>query len=187
MQADTVYATVEYTGAADGIYALDAADGSWRRVSPMTGALIANPGRTGSVFVLRGDSWAPTVDRITPDGHAARVGPPDRGPRPRVMTLYGPNVLAVAPWDPDVMFLGRNGSLLRTVDGGASWTDIGAPGEIQDIAASSEKGLLYVLTDRSLYRSKDGGERWTFMANVASASFTSPGGIAVHPRDSGCS
>ena len=101
------------------------------------------------------------------------------------MTAYGPNVLAIAPWDPRVMFLGRNGSLLRSLDGGASWGDIAAPGEVQDIVASSEAGLLYVRTNRSLYRSKDGGERWTFMATVAIPSFYEPGGMAVHPSDPG--
>jgi hypothetical protein len=183
--ADTIYATVQYTSAADGVYLLDVVDGSWRRASPLRGELIADPRGTGSVFVLQGDSWAPTLERLGADGRVTRVGPPDPGPRPKVVNVYAPTVVAVAPWDSDVVFFGRNGNLLRTVNGGASWTDIGTPGEVQDIAVSSEPGGLYVLTDRSLYRSKDSGARWTFMATVASASFYDPGGIAVHPRDAG--
>jgi hypothetical protein len=177
-----VYAAVEYTKASDGVYRLEAG-GTWRRVSPMPGQLIADPREDGSLYVLHSDIWAPTLDRIAADGAIARVGPPDRGPRPRSMVSYGPTVFAIARWEPSILYLGRNGSLLRSMDGGASWTDIGAPGEVQDIATSSEKGLLYVLTNRSLYRSKDGGERWTFMATVATASFAEPGGLAVHPHD----
>jgi hypothetical protein len=178
-----VYAAVEYTKASDGVYRLDQAGGTWRRVSPMPGQLIADPREDGSLYVLHSDIWAPTLDRVAADGAIARVGPPDRGPRPRSMISYGPTVFAIARWDSDILYLGRNGSLLRSMDGGATWTDIGAPGEVQDIATSSEKGLLYVLTNRSLYRSKDAGERWTFMATVATGSFAEPGGLAVHPRD----
>lgn len=179
----SVYAAVEYTKASDGVYRLDQAGGAWRRVSPEPGQLIADPREDGSLYVLHSDIWAPTLNRIAPDGAIARVGPPDPGPRPRSMTSYGPTVFAIARWDPNILYLGRNGSLLRSSDRGGSWTDIGAPGEVQDIATSSEKDLLYVLTNRSLYRSKDGGVRWTFMASVPTASFAEPGGLAVHPRD----
>jgi hypothetical protein len=184
-RSDAVYATVDYTSGSDGTYALDVADGTWRRLSPGGGELIADPRGTGSLYIVHDDSWAPTVERLTTDGQTTHASPPDPGPRPRSMNLYGPTVLAIAPWDPDVLFLGRNGRLLRSLDGGVNWSDIGAPGEVQDIAASAEKGLLYVLTNRSLYRSKDGGGRWTFMATVASASFAEPGGLAVYPRDPG--
>ena len=184
-RGDAVYAMVEYTSAADGIYISESGAGFWRQASSRRGELIADPRGGGSVYVLHDDSWAPTLERVTADGKVAPLGPPDPGPRPRVVNVYAPTVFAVAPWDPEVLFFGRNGRLLRSLNGGASWSDIGAPGEVQDIAASSERGLLYVLTDRSLYRSKDGGERWTFMATVATASFATPGGLAVHPRDPG--
>lgn len=179
-----VYAAIEYTKASDGVYRLDEASGTWSRVSLTPGQLVAVPREEDSLYVLHSDIWAPTLDRIAADGAIERVGPPDRGPRPQSMVLYGPTVFAIARWDPNILYLGRNGSLLRSMNGGASWTDIGAPGEVQDIATSSDKGLLYVLTNRSLYRSKDGGERWTFMATVATATFAEPGGLAVHPRDS---
>jgi hypothetical protein len=184
-RGDAVYAMVEYTSAADGIYASESGGGSWRQRSSRRGELTVDPRGGGSVYVLHDDSWAPTLERVTADGTSAQVGPPDPGPRPRVVNVYAPTVFAVAPWDPEVLFFGRNGRLLRTLNGGASWNDIGAPGEVQDIAGSSEKGLLYVLTDRSLYRSRDGGERWTFMATVATSSYATPGGLAVHPRDPG--
>jgi hypothetical protein len=179
----TVYAAVEYTKASDGVYRLDQAGDAWRRVSSEPGQLTADPREDGSLYVLHDDIWAPTLDRVTADGAVARVGPPDRGPRPRSMTSYGPTVFAIARWDPNILYLGRNGSLLRSSDRGGTWTDIGAPGEVQDIATSSERDLLYVLTNRSLYRSKDGGVRWTFMASVPTATFAEPGGLAVHPRD----
>lgn len=182
-RGDAVYAMVEDTSTADGMYVSESGGGSWRQASSRGGDLVADPRGDGSVYVLHDDAWAPTLERITADGRIAQVGPPDPGPRPRVVDVYAPTVFAIAPWDPAILFFGRNGRLLRTTNGGASWSDIGAPGEVQDIAASSEKGLLYVLTNRSLYRSKDGGERWTFMATVATASFATPGGLAVHPRD----
>jgi len=184
-RAEALYAMVEYTSGADGMYVSESGGVSWRQASSRRGELIADPRGGGSVYVLHDDSWAPTLERITADGRIAQVGPPDPGPRPRAFNVYGPSVLAIAPWDPEVLFFGRNGTLLRSLNGGQSWNDIGAPGEVQDIAASSERGLLYVLTNRSLYRSKDGGERWTFMATVASASVLWPGGLAVHPRDPG--
>ena len=179
-RGDSIYATVAYTTAADGTYVLDMADGSWRLLSREPG-VIAGPHSAGSVYVIHGDSWAPTLERIAPDGGIAPVGLPDTGPR--VVTRYGPNVLVIAPWDPEVLFFGLNGRLLRSLDGGGSWSDIGAPGDVQDITASSEVGLVYVRTNTGLYRSKDGGARWTFMATVAGSSFYETGGVAVHPRD----
>jgi hypothetical protein len=97
----TVYAAVEYTTASDGVYRLDQAGGAWRRVSSEPGELIADPREVGSLYVLHSDIWAPTLDRVTADGAIARVGPPDRGPRPRSMTSYGPTVFAIARWDPN--------------------------------------------------------------------------------------
>ena len=184
-RGDAVYAMVEYTSTADGMYVSESGGGPWRQASSQRGDLIADPRGDGSVYVIHDDVWAPTLERVTADGRTAQVGPPNPGPRPRVVNSYAPTVFAVAPWDPDVLFFGRNGRLLRSLNGGGDWSDIGSPGEVQDIAASSERGLLYVLTNRSLYRSQDGGERWTFMATVATAGYATPGGLAVHPRDPG--
>ena len=179
----TVYVTLEYTTSADGIYASDPS-GSWRKVTATTGSPVADPLRQDTVYVLHSSSWDPTVDRLNERG-LEPIGPPSRGPRPKSQNVYGPSLLAVAPWDSGALYLGRNGGLLRSVDRGNTWDDIGAPGEVQDIAVSSERNVLYVLTERSLYRSRDGGERWTFMATVPSShEMFRSGSVAVHPRDS---
>jgi len=49
-------------------------------------------------------------------------------------------------------------SLLRSTDGGASWSDLGRP-DVRDLAAAPD-GVLYAATDRGVLRSTDAGATW---------------------------
>jgi photosystem II stability/assembly factor-like uncharacterized protein len=73
--------------------------------------------------------------------------------------------VAVDSYDTEVIWLGESsGDLLKSPDGGASWTNIkGFGNEIMRIAVSpSDTRVVYVATKASgVWRTVDGGENWT--------------------------
>ena len=102
-----------------------------------------------------GDSWHRVeMHGVQPDAYAALA-------IDRAGTLYA---------------TGRG--LLKSSDGGATWSPSGLSGQIRDIAMDS--GLLYASTDAGLFRTTDGGASWQPLGRGANV----PGGsVVADPRD----
>ena len=95
-----------------------------------------------------------------------------------VPVRYGPFPPVPDPWTPGGFYLPENRhesnsplgtwdlvgtSLHHTSDEGSTWRvlDLDLGSEMRDLAVSdSEPGLVYILTEESLFRSDDGGETW---------------------------
>jgi len=79
--------------------------------------------------------------------------------------------LAAQPGNPDVLYVGTNGSgLYRTRDGGKNWEtlDVRLGVTIHAIAvAAHQPALVHVATDQGLFRTTDGGITWEAPLPVA--------------------
>jgi photosystem II stability/assembly factor-like uncharacterized protein len=67
------------------------------------------------------------------------------------------------PADPTVLYAGKKGGVLKSSDGGASWSTLGVGLEIpwvQSMFAPRHGGTLFAGTPGGLYLSKDGGKTW---------------------------
>jgi photosystem II stability/assembly factor-like uncharacterized protein len=85
------------------------------------------------------------------------------------LSLEGRGAQCVAgdPADPETVFAGlRGGGVMRSSDGGRSWSDCALPAEdVFSIAVSPAGGAVYAGTEPSaLYRSDDGGRTWRELA-----------------------
>lgn len=68
--------------------------------------------------------------------------------------------------------------VLKSSDGGATWSSSGLSGQIRDIAMDS--GVLYASTDAGLFRTTDGGASWQPLGHAPNV----PGGsVVADPRD----
>jgi photosystem II stability/assembly factor-like uncharacterized protein len=163
---ERMYAVLSNT-VADGLYETNNGGGTWTRLSTVTGDLVADPARTGRVYVLTDDSWDPRVLRLD---RASRepvdIGPPSPGPRPQTVHEDGPNSVLAVPWSTDLVLLAKNGDLWRTTDSGVIWQSYGFLGSVQALAYASEARLIYLATEDTLLRSSDGGDRWTDVATL---------------------
>jgi photosystem II stability/assembly factor-like uncharacterized protein len=64
---------------------------------------------------------------------------------------------------------GSNGTVLRTTDGGATWTAASVPGaatlDFRDIEAVDENTAYVLATAGRIYKTTDGGKHWTLQYN----------------------
>jgi len=81
-----------------------------------------------------------------------------------VTSDFGVNDLALHPEDPDTLYAGTDGGVLKTIDGGASWApkNAGLSELSVDRLAISPLGpdVLYCAINENLYVSEDGAESW---------------------------
>jgi photosystem II stability/assembly factor-like uncharacterized protein len=156
-----MYAVLEHT-VADGLYETDNGGGTWTRLSAATGDLVADPARTGRVYILTRDTWDPRVLRLD---RASRepvdLGPPSPGPRPQEVAIDGPTALLAVPWSTDLVLLAKDGDLWRTANSGVTWQSYGFVGSVQALTYASGTRVIYLATEDALLRSTDGGDRWT--------------------------
>ncbi len=98
--------------------------------------------------------------------------------------------LAVHPHDDDVVFAAYyrgagTGGLIRSIDGGRSWTPLPVPGDPSLRALSispSNPEILYVGGLGGVWRSDDAGAGWTFVGDEGKP-FQFVESLAVDPRD----
>ncbi|GEM_PF-4069608 len=79
------------------------------------------------------------------------------------------NSIAVHPTNEQIVWLGGN-QLLRSTNGGGSWTDVGEGWVHEDIHAFSYRqpeNILYVGSDGGVFATDDDGETWTYIVNPA--------------------
>jgi hypothetical protein len=75
----------------------------------------------------------------------------------------GAQCIALDPADPDTVYLGLGaGGVMKTTDGGRTWTESGlGQDQVFSVAVSAANGAVYAGTEPSaLYRSDDAGETW---------------------------
>jgi photosystem II stability/assembly factor-like uncharacterized protein len=105
-----------------------------------------------------------------------------------------PNLLVLDAEDPEVMYLGSAGYLLRTEDGGSTWESIPPPGTMDNFypaAHPTTSGVVYVAVschpgappdfDCGVYRSWDFGDTWVSL--TAGLTDTHTMAIAFHPEN----
>jgi hypothetical protein len=102
--------------------------------------------------------------------------------------LAGPvSSVALAATKAGVMYAGRTGApILRSLDGGVSWQEVGAGVIVTALAVDPTNSfVIYAATARSgIYLSTDGGNNWTF-SNTGMVSGATPltvNTIAIDPR-----
>ena len=83
-----------------------------------------------------------------------------------------PNQIAIAPSDPQVMYLAAPGGVYRSRDQGWSWTSkptpIGAPNiALLAVSPASSDVVFAASTSAGLYRTADGGTSWTAVGSFA--------------------
>jgi photosystem II stability/assembly factor-like uncharacterized protein len=181
----------------DGVYKSTDNGSTWTNVglpeSERVARILVHPGNGDVVYAcVPGRLWSDSAER--------GVYKTTDGGKTWSLVLKGANLstgcsgLAMDPADPDVLFAGmwdfrrkgwtfRSGgdgptapsgsALLRTADGGTTWTpltaeaNVGLPkgpwGRVEVAIAPSDPKVVYALvesTDSALYRSDDGGRTW---------------------------
>lgn len=78
--------------------------------------------------------------------------------------VYG---LAALPGAPDVVFLAVDERLVRSLDGGRTWSDaagagnLALSGAVRAVGADITRGSLYAATSAGLFQSRTNGSQWT--------------------------
>ncbi len=94
--------------------------------------------------------------------------------------------LALQPGDPRVMYAGVEGGAYKSVDGGATWTEISRGLDVASPVSSfafdaANRSTVYAAQGIGLYRSDDGGESWSEIGPRNTGAFD----VATHPTVSG--
>lgn len=145
----------------------------------------------------RGATWSPIaalaggsalgvfVDRAHPDTVVSTLGVFGGSFRTtdgwQTWSKFSEGVLAVDPSDPSVLYgLGAAG-VEKSVDGGATWSAIGAPADTYRMTVDPRDGnKVFAITGLELWRSADAGATWQ-RAYVTSGLLRD---VAVDPSDS---
>ncbi len=88
---------------------------------------------------------------------------------------------AIDPSDSSVVYAGLNSAIIKSVNGGMTWTPLpNSPGLVFSIAIDpSNPNILYASGQRyGIYRSEDGGQSWTAVYNTYGAQVWS---VVINP------
>ena len=88
--------------------------------------------------------------------------------------------VAVSPHDPDVVLAAADGGLLRSTDGGRSWSAQPKAPEFA-VLAWSARGLYGIDAEGGVHRSSGSGVTWTELAQLGGT----PEALALHPTQPG--
>ncbi len=117
---------------------------------------------------------------------------PDICPAP-VQQCWYDMTIAVHPSNPDVVFAGGSLVMIRTLDGGSSWTPLSFTGPNRTrlhsdqhyLAFTPDGGKLYIANDGGMYSTTDisaGPVNWTELNDTLALTQFYPG-ISIHPSD----
>jgi photosystem II stability/assembly factor-like uncharacterized protein len=76
----------------------------------------------------------------------------------------GVSAVAIHPTNPDVVFVGGDGGIFRSTDGGLNWSNVLVQNSfgVNELLVHPTNGqLVFAATEKGLYRSIDGGITWT--------------------------
>ena len=102
--------------------------------------------------------------------------------------------LRVNPTNADVVFAGGQTSIIRTIDGGATWVDVTSSGfnqqqfihpDFHDLQYTPDGGTLYIANDGGMYSTTDitnAVVNWTELNDTLSITQFYPG-VAIHPSN----
>jgi uncharacterized repeat protein (TIGR01451 family) len=100
----------------------------------------------------------------------------------------GIGALAVNPTDAKVVYISTDTALMRSIDGGVTWTpvtwDANASSDIPFVAAFDPKhpGILYAASVARIARSVDGGTSWQELRAASALPNWSPTALIVDPN-----
>lgn len=134
----------------------------------------SNP-RVVAVAFLDDGLQLPRVLRSTSGGDAFT----ETAAVPRGGGFVWPITLAISPTNADDMLIG-NWSIIRTGNGGAAWTTLGAPHGDQTVIAFTAGGTVVVGNDGGMYRLSGTS---TFIGMNAGLSITESYSVATHPSN----
>lgn len=101
-------------------------------------------------------------------GDGSGAGDPGSGSELSVLRTPDFHSMAVSPQDPDLVLYGHHGGVLRSVDGGRSWTETNLSGETDDAMgmgfASVDGTAVFAAGHDTFFRSNDAGETWEALA-----------------------
>jgi photosystem II stability/assembly factor-like uncharacterized protein len=128
-----------------------------RQGTPDTRFLIAKLGKNGQLIYWSkdgGDSWTRGPDDVASSKDFAEWT----------------SVIAVSPVDDQCLYAGQRFTLMRSVNGGTSWTPIQAGPQGQDLHPDhqdlvfdpSNADRIYLANDAGIYRSGNKGATWSF-------------------------
>ncbi len=86
--------------------------------------------------------------------------------RSRGLAGYEFTALCIDKNNPDSIYAGTKGALLKTADGGGSWKNIfkvpGSNNAVNYIAVNPlDSKIIYIATEAGIFKSADGGSRWS--------------------------
>jgi uncharacterized repeat protein (TIGR01451 family) len=96
--------------------------------------------------------------------------------------------LAVSPADAKVVYISTDTALLRTIDGGATWSpltwNVNPPAEFPYVAAFDPQhaGILYGASGARVARSVDGGSSWQDLRAASALPFWAPTALIADPN-----
>jgi len=156
LAADRAHRGVLFAAEADGLYRSDDGGDSWARAALdhlIVVGVAADPRAADTVFAVTLDGgsrvWKSTDHGTT--WTSAAIFVPSRESR-FVFDSVRPEILYLFFYEADLTWL------LRSSDGGASWSEMSAYG-FRDLAVAPD-GTLLAATDYGLERSSDGGATW---------------------------
>jgi photosystem II stability/assembly factor-like uncharacterized protein len=100
--------------------------------------------------------------------------------------LYGPVALAIAPNDPQTIFVGTDFGVEVSENGGSTWTERieGLAAMVPNAMAVSriDSDTVYVQTNQGIFASQNGGYDWQYL-DYGSGGFTGQQSLAIDPFD----
>jgi|GEM_PF-1668801 len=117
--------------------------------------LVAGPGPGGAVYLLEQDRLRASFDQWDTWADIGPTSGPDGEPPSNLLSL------AVAPGDPEVLYLFGFADGYRSEDGGASWLALGAPPCASRTRVDPrDPYTVYIVCFDRVVRSHDGGATW---------------------------
>jgi photosystem II stability/assembly factor-like uncharacterized protein len=148
------------------------------------GSFLPDPKQADAAYAViapRGPTWMPSPSRTTDGGKTWQ---------PLSITVDGKplaraTIVAVAPTTPPALFAVGEDTVVRSVDGGATWTRLDIPSVFLIRAAPSDPNMVYAaLRTGWVMVSKNGGADWTYPGQDPPMFGAAIDDLVIDPGDS---